>query len=126
MLHPLERAEAAALLDAVRALGPAFAAEHGFAATVVGRAVCLLARALPAMRELNHVIGADGATDLDALAAFYGGAPHIVSGDDEAAQALQARGYTPGYAWMKFARAADPDAHAPTDLRVEVVGAERA
>jgi GNAT superfamily N-acetyltransferase len=35
---------------------------------------------------------------------------------------LAARGYTEGYAWMKFERDADPGASAPTDLRIEQVG----
>jgi GNAT superfamily N-acetyltransferase len=60
---------------------------------------------------------------LDDVVAFYAGGHHIVVDGPE--EALRARGYTPGYAWMKFERDADPGATAPTDLRLEVVGADR-
>jgi len=42
------------------------------------------------------------------------------------AERLRAAGYEPGYAWMKFARPAAEAPAARTDLRLEVVGAERA
>jgi hypothetical protein len=47
-------------------------------ATVDG-ALCVAARALVGVRELNRVIGADAGTDFDAVLAWYGGAEHIVS-----------------------------------------------
>ena len=50
---------------------------------------------------------------------------HIVSappGTAPLAARLEAAGYTPGYPWMRFSRDADPDASAPTDLRLAVAG----
>jgi GNAT superfamily N-acetyltransferase len=117
----LERAEAGALLDTVAAVG----GRHGFEATSLGDAVCVVAREVPAP-ELNRALGVGEDTDLGALQAFYAGTPHLVSCSDGAVAALRARGYEPGYAWMKFVRAAEPDASARTDLRLEVVGADRA
>lgn len=73
-------------------------------------------------RELNRVAGPLGSADIEAVRAFYGDVAHIVSGGEGIADALRAAGYTPGYAWMHFARAPDPDAKKLTDLRVEQVG----
>ena len=73
-------------------------------------------------REINRVAGPLGAADIDAVRAFYGDVPHIISGGEGIADALRAAGYTNGYAWMHFARAPDAGVHALTDLRIEQVG----
>jgi len=122
--HPLEAVELAAFADPFAAAGE----RDGFVCRRLGGALCLLARQVPAA-ELNRVAGAGADTDLDAVAAFYAGVPHTVAvspGEVELETGLHARGYRPGYAWMKFARAADPAVDAPTDLRLEVVPAARA
>jgi GNAT superfamily N-acetyltransferase len=100
------------MLDAFAAAPP----EFGFTATTVGGATCLRAPGVPA-RELNRVNGP--IEDLAAVLAHYQGGMHIVVGDHPG---LAEHGYTPGFAWMKFALDADADAHAPTDLKVEQVG----
>jgi hypothetical protein len=88
----------------------------GFSAEVVAGATCLRAAGVPS-RELNAVHGPIG--DVGAVLAHYEGGMHIVCGDHEG---LEEHGYTPGFAWMKFARATDPDAAAPTSLSIEQVG----
>jgi GNAT superfamily N-acetyltransferase len=87
-----------------------------FTATTVAGATCLRAAGVPA-RELNRVNGP--ISDVSAVLAHYEGGMHIVVGDHEG---LAEHGYTPGFAWMKFARDADPDASAETDLKIEQVG----
>jgi GNAT superfamily N-acetyltransferase len=125
---PLERAEAAAFRDLHEAVPAALAAEHGFAVAEIDGAVCGRVRALDGVPEVNRVVGAGPGLDVGAVLGFYAPTGHIVSEGPEAAglgERLRAAGYEPGYAWMKFARAPDPGANAPTDLRVEAVGAAR-
>jgi GNAT superfamily N-acetyltransferase len=136
MAGDLERAERTALQDMLTA-APADVRERlGAGATEVGGATCATLQAAPSTPEFNRVIGLGldaPATDggLDAIIATYAGSPHAISLSPEAqpedlAQRLAARGYTPGYAWMKFCRVPDPEVNAPTDLRIEEVGADRA
>ncbi len=73
-------------------------------------------------RMLNRVAGPLGSADIPAVRAFYGDVAHVVSGGEGIADSLRAAGYVEGYAWMHFARAPDPPAHALTDLRIEQVG----
>src|SRR3954447_9921177 len=125
----LDRAEAAAFRDMYEAVPADVADRHGAAVAVIGGAVCGRVRSLPGVPDLNHVVGADASTDLDEVLAFYDGLEHLVAeapAADGLAGALAARGYRPAYAWMKFARPADPGASAPSDLRIAVVGADRA
>jgi GNAT superfamily N-acetyltransferase len=108
----------------------------GAAAVEAGGATCATLRAAISAPEFNRAIGLGldaPATeeDLDAIVAAYAGSPHSISLSPEArpedlAARLAARGYTPGYAWMKFCRMPDPDVSAPTDLRIECIGADRA
>jgi GNAT superfamily N-acetyltransferase len=100
------------MVDAFAAAPPRF----GFTAAVVAGATCLRAAGIPS-RELNRVHGSIG--DVEAVLAHYEGGMHIVCGDHAG---LADHGYTPGYAWMKFARPADPEASAETDLTLEQVG----
>ncbi len=108
----LERIETAAVVDMMAAAPP----HLGFTAEQVGGAMCLRAGDVPA-RELNAVHGP--IEDVGAVLAHYEGGMHIVCGDHDG---LEEHGYTPGYAWMKFARPADPDAAAPTALSIEQAG----
>lgn len=105
------------------ALADAFAAApapFGFTAETVAGATCFKAAGIPS-RELNRVHGT--VEDAAAVLAHYDGGAHIVCGESPG---LADAGYTPGYAWMKFARPADPDASAPTDLTLEQVGPQGA
>jgi GNAT superfamily N-acetyltransferase len=86
----------------------------GFTAERIGGALCARAAGVPA-RELNRVHGE--VEDVPAVLAHYGDTAHIICGGDD-----PGHGYTAGYAWMKFARDADPEADAPTDLAIEQVG----
>jgi hypothetical protein len=125
MAHDLERAELAAFGSM---LGSA-PGDHDFAVVRLGGAVCGIARSLPGVRDLNRVCGADATTDVAEVLRVYDGLEHIVAvapGADGLEDALREAGYTPGYAWMKFAGPADPGAHAPTELRIEAVGPQRA
>ena len=136
MLSAVERAELAAFADIMAAVPADVAAQIGAGSQRVGEALCGVLRGAPQATELNRVAAlglAAPATDadLDAVAAFYGDAPHAVSLAPEAEPAdlaarLAARGYEPGYPWVKFVRDADPDASAPTELRIEQVGANGA
>jgi GNAT superfamily N-acetyltransferase len=125
-MHDLERAEIAAF---AAMFDGAPERNHGFDVARLGEAVCGIARSLPGVRDLNRVCGADDATDPAEILRVYDGLEHIVAvapGAGGLAERLAAAGYTPAYAWMKFAGPADPSAHAPTDLRIEAVGPDRA
>ena len=124
-MHPAERAER----DALRML----AAVPGMEVAEIGETACI---AVPAMRDVpmvNHTVGlgeVDPADDtaLDAIAAFYAtlGARHYVAvtpnaGPPDLRERLQGRGYTRGYDWMKFTRAAGDVPTARTELEVRLV-----
>jgi hypothetical protein len=131
----LERAETAAFRDLFEAVPALLAERHGFAVTQIAGATCGRVRSLPHSREFNHVLGfglyeAAGEADLDALEHWYAGSPFVMALSPEAPADLRAllaaRGFVPDYAWMKFCRTPDPEVTAPTDLRVERVGADGA
>ena len=104
------------MADAFAAAPPRFA----FTATAVGGATCLRAAGIPS-RELNRATGP--IDDVAAVLAHYDGGMHIVCGESPG---LLEAGYTPGYAWMKFAREADAGASAATELAIEQVGPQGA
>ncbi|NUR77324.1 MAG: GNAT family N-acetyltransferase [Thermoleophilia bacterium] len=82
--------------------------------------VCL-STPLPAT-ELNRVTNVSEDLDLDAVADVYRGKQHLVSvpaWEEALVPRLEARGYAPGYAWMKFERAADPAEPVDSSLRIE-------
>jgi GNAT superfamily N-acetyltransferase len=120
----LELVEAAAVADA---FGPD--------AVRLGGVVCAVRADIPEM-YVNRVLGlgvSEPATDdvLDAIAEAYGEIRHTVAlapsaQPESLADDLRARGYEPGYAWVKFARPAAEPYAPPTDLRVERIGAEHA
>jgi GNAT superfamily N-acetyltransferase len=132
----LERAERAALRDMMQAAPPAVVAGLGVETVEAGGATCVLIRGLSMIPELNRVMGLgidEPATEdgLDAIDGAYAGGPHLICLSPEAQPSdlptrLAARGYAPGYPWMKFCRTPDEDVTAPTDLRVERIGADRA
>jgi Acetyltransferase (GNAT) domain len=108
----------------------------------VGGAVCTCFEAAPASALFNRALGlglAEPATEpaLDEIDAFFSkrglayGIP--LTPDAEPAELpawLEARGFTRGYAWTKFARRAgptnDPDHLRSTTLRIEEVSADQA
>ena len=111
-LNELERVEAQAIREAV-VLG-------GGRGELVGGASCV-AHPIP-IPELNRAQPVGAHVDVGAVSAWFGTHPHIVNVAPEHAHLedeLSRRGYTRGYAWMKFERDATPPAPAETDLRVE-------
>ena len=136
VLGTLERAETEAFRDLLEAVPPLVAERYGFAVTEIAGAVCGAARSLPRSREFNRVMGcglhADaGDEELDEIERWYAGSPFVVALSPEArpdgiAERLATRGFVRDYPWVKFIRTPDPDVTAPTDLRVEAVGDDRA
>jgi GNAT superfamily N-acetyltransferase len=132
----LERAETAAFRDLASSVPDALARRYGFGFAEIDGACCGIARGLAGLRELNRVmgLGLGGActlATLDEIAAFYMGASYVVALSPEArpgevAAWLAGRGFRSDYAWMKFVCTPDPELRAPTDLRLEKVGADRA
>jgi len=104
-LNELERVEAAALRDAVLLAGGR--------AELVGGALCVAHEGMP-IRELNRAMPVGEAVDLAAIAAWYGGAPHMVA----TTLHFDQPGYTRGAPWQKFERGVDPAPEAATDLEV--------
>lgn len=111
-MNEVERVEAAAMRDAVVAGGGR--AEH------VGGAVCL---SHPHVRipEMNRALPLGATVDLDAVARWYGDTAYIVQVTPERGELtaeLERRGFTPGYAWMKFERGPEPFQDHATDLKI--------
>lgn len=118
-MHELEAVETAAFRDF-------YSRPPGEVHELPGGAVCLVARGTP-VQWLNRVAGlgverAATKADLDAIATTYGEVPHSVAVSPLAgglAELLRSRGYSPGYAWMKFRRGVEPLETRGTDLRIE-------
>ena len=135
-IHPAELIEIDAMRDLFAAAPRSFAARHGFAVREIGSATCLALAACPELLLLNRAMGlglAAPATEesLDEIVRFYAspGVPWMVplgpgARPPELAAWLEARGFAPGYAWMKFEHGPEPPPAAETDLRVEDVGPE--
>ena len=115
----LEAAELAAYLDAFRA------APELCEVAEIGGATCTALRRLP-NRMFCRVAGLQSTEPLDEIAAFYGDTPWWVSDSYELGPQLEERGFTRDYGWMKFDRLAGSAAPAPTELRLEEVGRDRA
>ena len=134
MTGVLERAETVSFRDMFDAVPPLVAQRYGFGVTEIAGATCATLRSLPRSREFNRVMGCGLAQDagdeeLDAIERWYAGNPFVVAlspeaGPPDLASRLAARGFTADYAWMKFCRTPDPEATAPTDLRIEKAGPE--
>lgn len=121
-MNDLERIEAAAMRDAVRAGGGR--AEH------VGGAVCLAHPQVP-ITEMNRALPLGESIDLDAITRWYAelGTPYVVQVTPERgdlAAELEHRGFTPGYAWMKFERGREPAAAHDTSLTIAETGDQAA
>ena len=124
-----ETPEIEALRSNFAAVPAGLAEELGIGALDLGAgALAVRVSAAPANDYLNHALGISTVEQLEALASLYGDAHHALSpapGVDLEA-ALLARGYEPGYAWMKFSRGTETPEDAPTDLAVVEVDADRA
>jgi GNAT superfamily N-acetyltransferase len=121
-----EVAEIEALRSMFDALPEDVAGPLGVATLELGEALAVRAPAAPQSPEVNHALGISTADQLDALSGFYGVGRHAVSprpGVDLDAD-LRARGYEPGYSWMKFSRRPGDVPSAESDFRIVEVGAE--
>ena len=127
-MHPAELAE----LEAFRDLYAVAPAGLGARAVELGGALCMRLEAEPRSAMFNRVLGLGlhrpaSEDDLDRIASFFGdGIAWAVALGPQARPAdlpawLERRGYTSGYGWTKFTRAAGDAPPAPTDLRVERV-----
>jgi hypothetical protein len=131
-----EQVELAALAEVWAAAPPELAARYGIETASVGGALCTSVGEQPSTM-LNRVVGlgleapaTDG--DLDAIEAFFARheQPYYVSLNPKAKPSdlpgrLERRGFTTGYAWMKFIRGAEPPPAIETELRVERIDADR-
>jgi GNAT superfamily N-acetyltransferase len=131
LIAAIELAERDGTLDFMRAAPPELAAEQGIGGELVAGAACLRCRGMAGNRMFNHVLGLGveqpaGRAAIDAVAAVYepGDVWYAAAADAEVGASLEAAGFEPDYAWMKFVRHADASAQAPTDLRVEEIGPE--
>jgi hypothetical protein len=128
-MQATERAE----LDAMRDLYVALDSS-----CEVGDAVCGVVQRLPESTMLNRALGVGldaPATEeqLDEIVAAFAGRGCVcaVAVAPEAQPAelpawLRARGFEPGYAWMKFSRRVGDPPTVETDLRVQEIGPEHA
>ena len=135
-MNRAEQVELAGWAEVWGAAPPDLAARHGIAATTIGGALCT-AISEQASTMLNRVVGLglDAPArddDLDAIEAFFAGhgQPFYVSLNRKAKPSdltarLGRRGFTDGYAWMKFTRGPEPPPTVDTALRVEAVAPEQ-
>jgi GNAT superfamily N-acetyltransferase len=106
----LDRAEHAAMSDAFRASPDVTEVAE------IGGVTCLAIRRLP-LRFFNRAIGVDSVEQLDAISEFYGEAPWWVYDVNGVGPALEERGFTSDYGFMKFNRGVGPR-EARSDLRI--------
>lgn len=131
-----ERVELAGWAELWAAAPPELAARHGIEATSVGGALCTSV-GQQSSTMLNRVVGlglerpaTDG--DLDAIESFFSGRDQqfYVSLNPKATPPdlparLRRRGFSDGYAWMKFRRGVEPPPATETELRVQELGPEQ-
>lgn len=132
----LELVEAAAFTALWEAAPERVRREHGVRAHTVTGAVCTAVAVVPENTMINRVTGLglrEPPTDaeLDEIDAFFrdAGARYAIGVSPFAAPELrarlEARGFEPGYAWMKFRRGVvEQPPSVETELRVEEIGAE--
>jgi GNAT superfamily N-acetyltransferase len=135
-MNRAERVELAGWAEVWAAAPPDLAARHGIEATMIGGALCSAISEQPSTM-LNRVVGLglDAPVrddDLDAIEAFFAqhGQPFYISLNRKAKPSdltarLGRRGFSEGYAWMKFTRGPEPPPAVDTALRVEAVGPEQ-
>jgi hypothetical protein len=104
----------------VEAMRSLFSIPSGRAALgEAGGAVAIRVDGMP-IKELNRILGAYDASEVDALQRLFDGRPHWITVDPEAGLdgELAARGYVHTGAWRKFVRGTEPHP-ARTELDVE-------
>lgn len=134
-MHKAEQVELAGWAELWAAAPLELAARHGIEATFIGGALCTSAGE-QASTMLNRVVGLGldaPATDddLEAIESFFARheQPFYISLNPKAKPSdlparLERRGFTDGYAWMKFTRGAEPPPPTETALRVQMVEPE--
>lgn len=129
----LEAVEYAASVDFYRAAPSDVRAAHDIEIRPVGMANCLTCRGLDPTSMFRRVTGLGVARavterELDEALGYMDGlglqyavpvAPRMQP--PALGPWMQARGFTSGYAWMKFSRPCDIPTEAPTDLEIRVV-----
>ncbi len=122
-----EAAEVAALADSWRAAPAELATREGISLLEADGVTALSVRSLPGSRVHNHVYGVADVDDVERVEAFYRerDCPFVLSTAPGASldTALEKRGYTRGYAWMKFVRGLAP-LESDTSLRIAEIGGE--
>jgi GNAT superfamily N-acetyltransferase len=133
----LETIEYEACADLYRAAPPAVVAAYDVRLRVIGAATCLSCRGLDPSAMFRRAIGlgvtrAATESDLEAVHAYMQplDMPYAVPvapsmQPPRLERWLAARGFSAGYAWMKFARACTEEVESPTALAIEVVGPAR-
>jgi len=111
--------------DLWRAASLELAAEHGIERASFGPVQATIVRDLAPVRAMNLVLGAAEADELQLGAAlewaeatgvdFYVALTPGLSASGAAERLLRARGYAPGYAWMKFVRGVEPPSRPDPD-----------
>ena len=126
-LARLERAEVAALADSWRAAPASLVEREGIGLLEVDGVTALSVASLPESRVHNRAYGVTSIADVERLEAFFRerGCPHVLSTAPGSSleSVLDARGYTRGYAWMKFARDLSP-VKADSTLQAVEIGAD--
>ncbi len=132
----LERAEFEAYIDFYRAAPDDIRVAHTIDVREVGAATCLICRGIEPAVVFRRAVGlgvgrATSEPELDdVLAHMNTGGPRyavpIAPDSQPAALAswLERRGFTRGYAWMKFCRPCDVGPQAASDLEIRVIGRE--
>jgi GNAT superfamily N-acetyltransferase len=133
----LERIESAAFLDLYRAAPNAMRASFRIDGCTVAGATCLVCERVQPAAIFRKACGLGvhapaRESDLDQVVRHMDrfGEPYVITVTPHAMPTalppwLKARGFTPGYAFMKFSRATAAATDAATDLDVEVIGPQR-
>jgi len=135
-LPALEKIEFDASVDLWRAAPAPVRAAHAPEVRQVGAATCMTSRGVEPAAIFRRAVGlgverAASEAELDAALAYMNGlaqryAVPVAPPYQPASLAawLERRGFTRGYAWMKFSRPCDTSFKAQTDLEIRVVGRE--
>jgi GNAT superfamily N-acetyltransferase len=135
-LAALETVEFDASVDLWRAAPDAVRGAHAIEVRGIGTATCMTSRGIEPPALFRRAVGLGVAheaseADLDAVVAHMAsrGARYCVPvaapyRPSALGAWLERRGFTRGYAWMKFSRPCDASLKAPTDLEVRVAGPE--
>jgi len=132
----LENAEFAANIDLYRAAPEAVRVAHAIDVRLIGATTCLTSRGVEPAAMFRRAVGlgigrATTEVELDQVLVHMNGpglryavpvAPQ--SQPSTLASWLEARGFTRGYAWMKFCRPCAGAPQAETDLEIRVIGPE--